>query len=64
MADWHYQVVPGDSLSFTFHAEITAVGSMGYAELYWQMCDLELVLHGDIQALNSASWGALKAVFR
>lgn len=57
-------ISPGDSLSFTFHADVSAVGSMGYAQLYWQMCDLELILHGDIQSLNPISWGSLKSFFR
>ena len=57
-------VEPGDSLSFYFGCDVMAYGSFGHAVLYWQMCDLELVLHGNIQELSPLSWGAIKALYQ
>lgn len=56
-------VVPGDSLSFYFGCDVFAYGSFGWADLYWHICDLELVLHDDIQVLNGVSWGLLKTLY-
>ncbi len=56
-------VAPGDSLSFYFGCDVVAYGSFGWAGLYWYICDLELVLHGDIQALDCVSWGFLKTLY-
>ncbi|RKZ03381.1 hypothetical protein DRQ21_06025 [Candidatus Fermentibacteria bacterium] len=55
-------VAPGDSLSFYFGCDVFAYGSFGFAELWWYLNDLELVLHGDIQVLKNVSWGLLKTL--
>ena len=57
-------VSPGDSLSFYFGCDVCVVGSYGAGSIFWNLWDLELVLHGDIQPLPAVTWGEIKSCFQ